>query len=348
MDLSEYPELTDRERTILECTVKNFVEDASPVGSARLVKEHQLDVSSATVRNTLHTLEKKGYLDHPHTSAGRVPTEMGYRYFVNGLMEIQPLNALEHQALDRLAEIVRADLDDAVYRGAQLLAKLANMLAFVVSPKLASGTLRKIELVSLSSRRLLVVLNIENGLVKTVNVEVEHVLNRNQLDHVGSILNERLSGHRMSDISGKVQEMLADKQQHDDTGLINIFIDSADTIFDEQPVNRFHYGGVEYIALLPEFRDRERYRQIIGMLDNEKMIIHLLGDGETDRRVNVKIGTENNLQHIEACSVVTADYNIGSVSGKVGLLGPTRMNYGKMIALVDQFTHRFNQLGFSS
>mgnify|MGYP005845811835 FL=1 len=137
--------------------------------------------------------------------------------------------------------------------------------------------------------------------------------------------------------------MLADKQADDNSGLIRIFIDSADTIFAERPVNKFYYGGAEYIALLPEFRDENKYRQILEMLENEDLVIHLMDQVTSNENVSVHIGRENKLQQIENCSVVSASYNIGEITGKVGLVGPTRMKYGKMISLVDQLVNRFNQ-----
>jgi len=341
--MATYQDLSERESQILQYTVQNFIDQAAPVGSDKLVEIYDLSVSPATVRNVLHALEKKGYLDHPHTSAGRIPTERGYRYYVNSLMEVEPLSLYEHQAMDQIKKVLNKDFDDAVFQAAQLLARLSNMLALVVSPRLAKGVFKKLDLISVNSSRLLVVLTIKSGLVKTVNIEVEHELNRNQLDYVASILNERLSGYPMSEIAGKVNEMLADKQAQDSTGLIRIFIDSADTIFAERPVNKFYYGGAEYIALLPEFRDENKYRQILEMLENEDLVIHLMDQITSNEEVSVHIGRENKLQQIEDCSVVSASYNIGEVTGKVGLVGPTRMKYGKMVSLVDQLVNRFNQ-----
>ena len=148
-----YKDLSQRESQILQCTVQNFIEQAAPVGSDKLVEMYNLSVSPATVRNVLHTLEKKGYLNQPHTSAGRIPTEHGYRYYVNSLMEVEPLSLYEHRAMDQIKKILNMDFDDAVFQAAQLLARLSNMLALVVSPKLARGIFKKLDLISLNSTR---------------------------------------------------------------------------------------------------------------------------------------------------------------------------------------------------
>lgn len=343
-----FPNLNKREQKILELTIHHFIDEASPVGSGKIVSNYQLDISSATVRNTLHSLEKKGYLDQPHTSAGRVPTQKGYRYYVNSLMQVEPLNNHELKTLDQIKKSLREDFDNMVFQAAQLLARLSSMLTVIISPSLAGGILQKIDLINVSRSKLLVVVSIRSGYVKTINIEVEHELNRQQLTYVNQILNERLSGHPMSEISEKVDEMLADKKSTDSTGLIEVFIDSADTIFAERSTNKFYYGGVEYMALIPEFREEKNYRKILEILENENLMIHLMDQMHSKEHVHVQIGQENELQQIKKCSVVSASYNLGQISGKVGLVGPTRMNYGKMVSLISNLIVNVNSTNISN
>src|SRR5690606_36201094 len=191
--------------------------------------------------------------------------------------------------------------------------------------------------------RLLVVLTIDSGLVRTVSVEVESEISRSDLDMIASALNERLSGIVLSDIAEKIDEILADIRHDDRTGLIRVFVDSADTIFDETDLKRFHFGGVEYIALQPEFNDLSQYRSIVELIENENLIVHLFENDDLSKDVNIRIGSENQLHHIEQCSVVSASYTIGNVRGAVGLVGPTRMNYPRMVALVDQISQRLSR-----
>ena len=351
MSLHDYPELSLREREILQFIIQDFIKTANPVASKALVEQHRLNVSSATIRNAMSTLELKGYLDHPHTSAGRVPTELGYRFYVNSLMRLSHLTSHEQQALDQISLSITADLDDAVITAARLLAKLSNLLAVVIAPKLANGTFNKLEIISLSSTRLLVVLTIQSGLAKTVSIEVQSEISRRSLDAVSAFLNERLQGQKLSDIALRIREMLADYQQSDDSGLIRVFIDSADTIFEDQHVRKFHFGGAEYMAMQPEFIDLSRYRSIVELIEDEDMIIHLLEPDivvDGDHEVRVRIGSENKIQQIEQCSVVSTRYSIGSATGTIGLVGPKRMNYPRMIALVEQLANRFNKVQFNS
>ncbi len=340
---AEYPDLSAREREVLGYIIQNFITTATPVASQSLVQRHRLGISPATVRSAMSTLETKGLLNHPHTSAGRIPTELGYRFYVDTLMRQVYLTREEEQALDRIAQAAKTDLEDGVRSAARILARLSNMLAIVISPRYAKGTFRKMELINLSSNRLLVVLTIDSGLVRTVSIEVETEISRTNLEHVSRILNERLSGIVISDIATKIREIVADLRDDDHTGLIRVFVDSADTIFDETDMKRFHFGGVEYMALQPEFNDLSQYRSIVELIENENLIVHLFENEHESEEVSIRIGRENQLHHVEQCSVVSASYNIGNIRGAVGLVGPTRMNYPRMVALVDQLSQRLSR-----
>jgi heat-inducible transcriptional repressor len=340
---TEFPDLNAREREVLGYIIQNFITTATPVASQSLVQRHRLGISPATVRSAMNTLESKGLLNHPHTSSGRVPTELGYRFYVDTLMRQVYLTREEEQALDRIAHAAKTDLEDGVRSAARILARLSNLLAVVISPRYAKGIFRKMELISLSSNRLLIVLTIDNGLIRTVSIEVESEISRANLDHISGILNERLSGIIISEIASKINEIVADLKEDDQTGLIRVFVDSADTIFDETDVKRFHFGGVEYIALQPEFNDLSQYRSIVELIENENLIVHLFDNETATEEVSIRIGRENQLHHMEQCSVVSASYSIGNIRGAVGLVGPTRMNYPRMVALVDQISQRLSR-----
>lgn len=345
MSLSGFSELTNREQEVLRYIIQNFIVTASPVASRTLVERYRLNISSATVRNAMNSLESKGLLDHPHTSSGRVPTEDGYRLYVNSLMQVSVLSSEERQILDTISNYLTADVDEAVQSAARILARLSNLLAVVIAPKLAHGIFRRIELVSISSNRILVVLTIESGIIKTLSMEVQTEISPTEMERVAQFLNERLHGFKLTEITRKIDEMLAGFEGEDRAGLIRVFIDSADTIFDDRQLRKFHFGGVEYMALQPEFSDLSSYKGIVELLESEDMIIHLFNeydDREIDHDVQIRIGKENKIQQVEQCSVVSANYHYGGIKGTIGLVGPTRMNYSRMVALVEQLANRFN------
>ena len=343
-------QLNQREHQILTRTIQSYISSAKPVPSKQLVARHNLGISSATVRNIMKKLEDGGYLEHRHTSSGRIPTEHGYRYYVNQLLRSQPekpkMSLQEQAVLAQLQKIISSDMNQAVVLGAQLLARLSNLLAVITTPELAKARLHKLELVELSHNRLLVVLSVDNGIVKTVTVEVEHQLHHIDLDETARELNERLHDLTFSEIANHIEEVLKDKRSEDKTGIMEVFIDYADTIFDYQPAQRFFYGGVEYMALQPEFSEMSQYRKIVSALEDEQTIIHLLQPTEkqSENEISVRIGREHNLQQIDNCSVVFGNYSMGENYGSIGLLGPQRMDYEKMIALVGRFLDQFNKV----
>lgn len=343
--MADFPDLNNREKEILQQIIQNFIITANPVPSKDLVMAHHFNVSSATIRNSMHTLEKKGFLDHLHTSSGRVPTEMGYRFYVNSLMKSTKLSKKEHDAFNAWTETMNRGIHDAIQSASYLLSRLSNLLAIVIAPRYADSIFRKLELVDISGNKLLVVLTIESGLIKTITIEVENPIATADLRNVSMMLNERFSGLKLSEISSNITQVLADVDPADKTGLIRVFIDSAEDIFDDNQIRRFYFGGVEYIAMQPEFADLKQYKSIVELIENEDMIIHLFEDELQSSKsdVNIRIGSETKIQQISTCSVVSANYNVGNVKGTIGLVGPTRMNYPKMVALVEQLANRINQ-----
>lgn len=345
MSLTGFSELTHREQEVLRYIIQNFITTASPVASKTLVERYDLNISSATVRNAMNSLESKGLLDHTHTSSGRIPTEDGYRLYVDSLMQVSLLSLEEKKIIDKIKSYLSNDIDEAVQTAAQILARLSNLLAVVIAPQFGEGVFRKIELVSLGSNRILVVLSIESGIVKTFTVEVEIDFRTDDMDRISRFLNERLHGYKLSEINSKIEEMLSGYEEKEYAGLIRVFIDGADTLFHDRPYRKFHFGGVEYMALQPEFNDLQNYKGIVELLENEDMIVHLFDDikkNNDSKTVQIRIGKENKIQQVEQCSVVSTHYHYGGIKGTIGLVGPTRMNYGRMVALVEHLANRLN------
>lgn len=339
--------LSDREEKVLLYTIQDYISSAKPVPSKQLVRQRSMNVSSATVRNIMSKLEERGYLDHPHTSSGRVPTSLGYRYYVNALPEkFEMAMAPEQvQRLENLKKILSSDLSQSVIAAAQLLAKLSSLLSVIVVPRLAKARLHKLELVELAADRLLMVVSLDSGVIKTVTVEVENHFDTEDLQKISRILNERLHGMRLREIPSNIHEILADRSADDNTGILNIVMESADAIFNLEPAQRFYYGGVEYIALQPEFSDTEQYRKLVSILEDEEAISHLMqSPNRGEEAVSVRIGKEHQLQQIEQCSVVFGNYNMGNTQGSIGLVGPQRMDYGRMMGLVNEFVNHFNKM----
>jgi heat-inducible transcriptional repressor len=320
---------------VLRHVVQNYIHTATPVGSRFLSKRFDEELSPASIRNVMYDLEERGFLSHPHTSAGRVPTDNGYRYYVDYLMEIEKLTENEISRFQKAIHI-SPDPDEILRETSKLLGKISNQLSVVTSPHLNSGILEKLELVPVSVSKLLVIISIRSGLVRTIMLEIGVEMKREVLDRVGSLLNERLVGLTLNEIRDSFADRLRDLRD-EQTGLIRMFIDSVDLLFDDsKEKEKFHLGGTKQIIDQPEFVDPKNFRSVIEMVENEEIIVHLLEKhDELAKDFVITIGAENNDASAQDYSFVTATYDVNGVQGRVGVIGPKRMNYSRLIPLVD-------------
>jgi heat-inducible transcriptional repressor len=327
--------LNERERDILRHVVFNFIQSAVPVGSRYISKHFESQLSPATIRNVMADLEDLGLLSHPHTSAGRVPTDLGYRYYVDYLMEVQALSEKEMLEIKLHLNTV-TDPDSMLRETSRLLGKISKQLSVVSSPHISRGVFEKLELIPISSSKLLVVISIRTGLVKTLMMEVGIDLKREFLEQVGRLLNERLAGLTLREIRDTFVERTRDVQD-ERTGLIRLFIDSVDNLFDDmKDRDKVHISGTQNIIEQPEFIDPKNFRSVIELIENDDIIVHLLEKHEVmDKDSVVTIGSENDDTKAKEYSLVSATYDLDGIKGRVGIIGPRRMDYAKVIPLVD-------------
>lgn len=329
-------ELNEREKSILRSIVQQFILTASPVGSRYIVKKYDIGFSPATVRNIMSDLEESGFIDHPHTSAGRVPTDKGYRFYVDSLMEIPELNQAEKGIINRSFKHEISETDDILRIASKLMSQITKQIACVTYPKLDHGILQKLQLVSLSSTRLLIVLSIKSGLVKTITLEVKSEIKDSQLSFVENLLNERLSGLTLDEIRKTFKARFSDVSDNDKS-IIRIFIDSVDKIFVDTKTNdRVFITGAKNVIQQPEFENPEKFQSVIELIEDKDIIIHIMEkkDKGTDDIV-ISIGKENLNQKLQEYSLITKEYNYGETSGTLGIIGPKRMEYSKVVAIVD-------------
>lgn len=342
-------ELSEREKEVLELIIQNFILTANPVGSRFLAKHSDLGLSDATIRNVMADLEEQGYITHPHTSAGRIPTDKGYRLYVNNMMRVGQLSQTERAKIDQNIDQLVADRttqsEDILRMSSKILGQISKQISIVLSPKLSTGIFEKLEMVSLSSSKIMVIISIRSGLVKTIMLEVRTEFSPRQLSELSQILNQRLAGLTLEQIRQTFAERVADCE--DSSGLLRIFIDSADKVFDEQPqTDRVYVAGKENILAYPEFEQPEKVRGIIELVEDEKVIVHLLEESmptESNETISIRIGKENVESKIKECSIVTAQYTVGNAIGTIGVIGPTRMNYAKVVRVIDYISKRLSQ-----
>jgi heat-inducible transcriptional repressor len=342
----ERPALSERERTILRLVVEQFIDAAGPVGSRSLAKDSSLDLSAASIRNTMADLEDMGYLDHPYTSAGRIPTRLGYRTFVDELMDTPELTPVERQVLKMRLEQLVSDTDELLRESTRLLSKLSNLLGIALSPRLSTGVLDRLDIVPLSGSRLMFVLSVRGGVVKTVVLGFEADLGRSEIDRVVSILNERLAGLTLQEIRETHEDRMKDLR--DQTGLIELVLDEAAVLFSEPEEGRLQFEGTENILTQPEFQEPDDVRRLIEIIEDEDRVVQVLenlfeSDPDAVGTATVRIGGETDEEEMESYSIVTSPYRLGDTVGTLGVIGPTRMDYARAVALVENAAALINR-----
>jgi heat-inducible transcriptional repressor len=331
-------QLSDRELRVLEAVVQTYIETAEPAGSQTIASRFGLGVSPATIRSTMSDLEEKGLLFHPHTSAGRIPTDRAYRLYVDHLIRPAPVRPDTRSALAQELP-ARSAIDDLLRRAAEVLGVLTQELGVAVAPAVEGAVLERLDLVQVASDRLLLVFNLRSGVVRTIFVQAHATLALPVVEQVARILNERLAGLTLREIRASLAERLRDTSAPAaGRELLNIFIEEGDGIFSlEQATDAVVVGSARALADQPEFASNERMRDLLALTDQRDLLKRALGarsDGLT-----VTIGAEHGDPQLAGFTLVTSTYHLGDLQGVIGVLGPTRMPYDKIISLV-QHTSR--------
>ena len=315
--------LDDRKLAVLRAIVEDFVSTNEPVGSKALVDRHNLDVSPATIRNDMAVLEEQGYIVQPHTSAGRIPTDQGYRLFVDRLSGVKPLSAAERRAIETFLAGAY-DLDSVVMRTVRLLAQLTRQVAVVQYPSLTRSTVRHIELVPLSDRRLLLVLITDTGRVEQRMVELPGEIGEESITQLRAVLNACLDGRKLADVASVVAELPDRVSLVERSNAAAIFSVIVETLV-ERHEERVVVGGA---ANLTQADFSRGLHEVLEALEEQVVLMRLLGESGDQATVTVRIGSENEFDGLRSTSLVTTGYGAGNQSlARLGVLGPTRMDY---------------------
>ena len=319
--------LDERKLTVLRAIVEDYVSTTEPVGSKSLVDRHHFDVSPATIRNDMAVLEEQGFIAQPHTSAGRIPTDKGYRLFVDRLSSVKPLSAAERRAIETFLGGAYS-LDDVVTRTVRLLVQLTRQVAVVQYPSLTRSSIRHIELVPLTPQKVLLVLITDTGRVEQCTVDLPESWEDEAVSHVRSVVNAVLGGHRLSDAAAMVTD-LAERIPAEERKNANAVLAVLLASLVERNEEKIVFGGAANLAA-HDFS--QGLREVLEALEEQVVLMRLLGEtaeiGEGTEIVTVRIGAENQVAGLHATSVVSMGYgSAGQPLAKLGVLGPTRMDY---------------------
>jgi heat-inducible transcriptional repressor len=324
-------ELTPRQRTILGLVVREYVETASPVSSRALVKNYGLDVSTATVRNELARLEELGYLTHPHTSAGRTPTDKGYRRFVTRLLGGVELPLQERRTIAHQFYQARQDLEQWMPLAASVLAHTARGAALVTAPQAAESRYKHLQLIATQGQTILLVLVLRGGMVKQQMLTLPEPFSQADLNEASDRLNQLLNGLSVNEIATRIGEL-----PPFEADVANIVMETMRRA-DAQTAGVVYRDGLTEVLQQPEFAEGEQAQGLVRVMEEHSFLEAVLADALSPEvgSVRVLIGGEGRWDELQACSLVLTRYGVtGLITGALGVLGPTRMPYGRAISTV--------------
>lgn len=324
--------LTDRQLLIFQVIVDDFIQTAQPVGSRSLSKKSEISFSSATIRNEMADLEELGFIEKTHTSSGRIPSEKGYRYYVDHLLSPQRLNKREvHQVKSIFAERIY-ELENIVQKSAKILSEMTNYTSIVLGPAVRENKLKKIQIVPLNDHTAIAIIVTDTGHVENRMFHIPESLDPDDIEKMVNILNDRLTGVPLDHLNNKIYKevaMLLRHHIHHYDLMLNSIVDTI-----KMPANeKLFFGGKTNILSQPEFHDFDKVKSLLHMIEQEDGIYELIRKNEAG--ISVKIGRENNNTAMDNCSLITASYSIGAEQlGTIAILGPTRMEYSRVISLL--------------
>lgn len=332
--------LDARQEQVLLAVVRDYIRTAQPVSSSHLVDEYGLNCSSATVRNVMARLEENGFLVQPHTSAGRIPTDLAYRYYVDRLMETGIDLPPEAPVIREEVVHAQAMLDSLMDQASRLLTDTTRHTSLILAPRLRRSFYRYLQLVPLGPRRLLFVLLTKTGSIVEKLIDLSVPVSADQLEGMTEALNRRLRGMPLTEIT---HELLSELRNGvDDQILRGIRLTAQDESLDSDA--RLVLGGTSRLLDQPEFKDVERLRQILKILEEEKILAEVLNKTLTTPGFRIWIGHENELSEMSGCSLLAATYHLrGEPIGTIGILGPTRMPYGRMLSILSCVAQNVSQ-----
>lgn len=324
--------LSDRRQQVLSALIEEYVARALPVGSRTLVDRYDLGVSPATVRNELSVLEEAGYITQPHTSAGRIPTDFGYRAFVDSLFEsgVAEESEIEEKMIDDLRSNA-TELDDLLAQTSAALSRLTDSLSIILAPSIIASQIKQLSLVSLSETQVLIVIITEDGQVLNRHLEFREKVDCDELGRIQNLLGGVLIGKSLADVHN---EASADTIKALQEPLVQVILEEVVLCLKESKGGRTHRLGVSSLLTKPEFSHSQSLLPIMQVLEDETVLLHIFEEEGLDQGTVVKIGSENVAEGLSGVSVVAGQYGRGDAAGVVAVIGPTRMDYSKVLKAV--------------
>ena len=334
--------LDERKKRILQAVIQDYISSAEPVGSRTLARKYDLGVSPATIRNEMADLEMLGYLEHIHTSSGRVPSSKGYRLYVDSLLPVQPMTDAEKVMIDKWYKAKVQQLDQVFQETAKIISKLTRNVSLVLAPQISKAAFRCMQFLPLDDHRVIAVLMTDAGFVENRIMEMPAGSSFEDFQRMAKVINGCLAGHTLGAIqNGSLKKIEA---EIGDNGLYESAMTLIDKALNSQRKERLYLGGTTEMMEQPEFHNVDKVKELLIMLEKDQLMKDILkahlGDGLT-----VTIGQENEYSGIKDCSIITATYHLdGELLGSMAVLGPTRMEYGRTMTLLNYMNSNLTEV----
>ncbi len=326
--------LNERKKKILQIIIEDYISSAEPVGSRTIARKYDLGLSPATIRNEMSDLELLGYLEQPHTSAGRIPSAQAYRFYVDALIEPGTLTDNDMALIDGWYNERRRNIDDIFQSTAKILSRMTQNVSMVLTNQQTIANFCYLKFLPLDSQHAILCIVADDGSIDTNVVDIPLGMSSEEMDYLAGKMSKLLEDRNLSDISVEIlQNVHTDVVE--DKLIFSSLLQAVRKMTGRRQEQKVFLGGTKQLLNQPEFRDVERVRNLLGILEEEKVLKDLLQGGE-DSGLKVTIGSENKFTGIQDCSMVQATYRLnGQIVGTMAVLGPTRMDYGKVISVMD-------------
>ncbi|MBP3409387.1 MAG: heat-inducible transcription repressor HrcA [Clostridia bacterium] len=334
--------LDDRKFLILQAIIDDYISTAMPVGSRTISRKSGVGFSPATIRNEMSDLEELGYLDQPHTSAGRVPSDKAYRLYVDRLLKVGKLSEDESERMHDYMQARSAQVDGVIRSAAQVLADATQYTSVIVAPKLGTLRIQHIQLVPVATETALMIIVTNLGIVKDAVIRVPDGLDADDLYSISRMLTQRLANKPLDAVRQTFSELLRDTENN--RRLMGETLRVIEKKLEAEDSTEVFIGGSSKLLNYPEYSDVQKAKNFLAVLESKDKIRRLIGR-EGGMEVTIRIGAENDVPEMSDCSIVTACYKVGDLaSGTLGIIGPTRMNYNRVIPVLEFMSRAMSEI----
>lgn len=338
--------LTERQKLILSAIVDNYIKNAEPIGSRSISKQREINYSPATIRNEMADLEEMGFLEQPHTSSGRIPSNLGYRYYVDNLINPERI-VISKNILSNIRNVFTQqfnEFEQVLEQTATILSQITNYTSIILGPEMFNTKLTKLQIVPISEENLVVILVTSTGKVEHKTLKVTKDVSMNEIENLVNYLNHKLIGTPLYQLKMKIEKEILDEFLRNVTDFEKSMkiINELFSDIDVQEGKKIYLGGTINLLNQPEFNDVKTIKGLFKLFEKTEDVKHLMKS--SNKGIEVKIGTENDLEAAINCSIITATYQVdGQSLGTIGIFGPTRMDYSRVIRILDFLAEDFSK-----